>query len=126
MGRQRPLSPHLGIYRKQITSVMSIFHRITGIVLSGGMLLIAAWLWAAAYSEDCFSWMYNLLTSLPGKLFLIAWSLAFFYHLSNGIRHLYWDAGKGLTIPSVYTSGRVALILTVALTAGVWYLAFNS
>jgi succinate dehydrogenase / fumarate reductase cytochrome b subunit len=120
---ERPLSPHLQIYRPQITSVLSILHRITGFGLTIGALLLAFWLWAAAYSPECYEQFMELANTLVGKLFLFGWTFAFYYHLCNGIRHLVWDAGYGYELPTVTKSGVIALIATVALTAATWYCA---
>ncbi len=91
----RPLSPHLQIYKPQSSSVLSILHRITGVFLSLGSLLLAVWIFAAAYDERLYDSLGGFFRSLIGTLALIAWSGAFYYHLCNGIRHLFWDAGKG-------------------------------
>lgn len=120
---QRPLSPHLQVYRPQITMVMSISHRITGVFLSLGALGVAAWLLALAGDTDGFVSITALLSSLPGKLMLFAFSAALMYHLLNGIRHLVWDTGRGLEIPQLYRSGYTVLVLTVLSTAGIWLLA---
>src|SRR5688500_2907199 len=96
MPRQdRPLSPHLQIYRWQITMVMSILHRITGVALAVGTLLLIWWLVAAAAGPDAFATAQDFLGSILGRLLLLGWSWALFYHLCNGIRHLAWDAGWG-------------------------------
>ncbi len=116
----RPLSPHLQIYRPQISSVLSILHRATGVFLSLGSLLLAVWLFAAAYDERLYNGLGEFLRGTPGTLALIAWSGAFYYHLSNGIRHLFWDAGKGFSLPVMHTTGILVLLATAALTAVTW------
>jgi succinate dehydrogenase / fumarate reductase cytochrome b subunit len=117
---QRPLSPHLQIYKPQITSVLSILHRITGAFLSLGSLVMAYWFYAAAYDmvayEQCVLWF----TSIIGRLLLIAWSGAFYYHLCNGIRHMLWDMGKGFEIDTVSRTGWMVVIVAVSLTAATW------
>ncbi len=117
---ERPLSPHLSVYKPQITSMLSILHRITGFGLSVGTLLLGAWLWSAAFSPSFYATLTEVTASWFGRVFLFGWTVAFFYHLFNGIRHLMWDAGMGLTIPSVNRSGIAVLLLTLALSVGVW------
>ncbi len=119
----RPLSPHLQVYRPQLTSFLSIVHRATGIFLSLGSVLLAAWLIALATGGDAADCMDRVLGSWFGKLALLAWSYALFYHLCNGIRHLVWDAGKGLEIKDVYTSGYIMVIASLLLTAAAWAVA---
>lgn len=116
----RPLSPHLQIYRPQITSVLSILHRISGVVLSFGIVVLVYWLAAAAAGGSAYSSAVGLLGSFLGKLLLFAWSLAFFYHLLNGIRHLVWDSGRGFEIPEVYRSGWIVVALTFVMTVVFW------
>jgi succinate dehydrogenase / fumarate reductase, cytochrome b subunit len=123
--RARPLSPHLQVYRPQITSVMSILHRISGIILSFGAFGLAWWLLAAAQGGDAYAQAGGIMASLPGKIVLFGFSLALMYHLLNGIRHLLWDAGWGFEIPQVYRSGYVVAGLAVVLTAGIWFVALR-
>lgn len=123
---QRPTSPHLSIYRPQITSVTSIMHRISGVALYVGAVLLVGWLWAAAYAPMTYSRMHECLSSLPGMGLLAAWTAAFYYHLSNGIRHLFWDMGKGLDIGCAARSGWFVLVLTLLLTVFTWGFALNS
>jgi succinate dehydrogenase / fumarate reductase cytochrome b subunit len=121
---QRPLSPHLQIYRPQMSSVTSILHRVTGLALSTGSLLLVAWLWAAAYSPECFGWMHDFFTSIAGRLLLIGWTAAFYYHLCNGIRHLFWDIGKGFEIHTSTVTGWSVFAATLLLTLLTWGLVF--
>ena len=122
----RPLSPHLQVYRPQLTSVLSISHRITGIVLSAGTVLLAWWLIALAAGPDSFARASAILGSIPGKLILFAFTLALSYHLCNGIRHLFWDAGYGFEIETAYASGKAVLAASVVLTLLVWVVAMAS
>ena len=117
---ERPLSPHLQVYRPQLTSALSIFHRLTGVMNAIGTLLLTWWIVAAASSPEAFATVQDFLGSPIGYIVLIGWSLTVFYHLCNGIRHLFWDAGYGLELPSVYRSGVAVLVGTVALTAIAW------
>ena len=118
--RSRPLSPHLQIYQPQLTSVLSIMHRVTGVALSIGTLLLVYWLAAAAAGPEPFARAQGFMGSWLGLFLLFAWSVALFYHLCNGIRHLMWDAGIGLEIPAVYASGWTVLGATAVLTAVAW------
>lgn len=116
----RPLSPHLSIYRWQITNTLSILHRITGFGLAFGLALLAVWLIAAAWCPDTFITMQELLGSIVGKLFLFGWTVAFYYHLANGVRHLNWDMGQGFALASVTATGMFVLVFTALLTAATW------
>lgn len=116
----RPLSPHLQIYRPQLTSVMSIVHRITGVALAVGTLLLAWWLIAAAGGPSAFGAVQEFLGSWIGRLLLFGWSFALFYHLCNGIRHLFWDAGLGFELKTVYASGYAAAAAAGVLTLIAW------
>lgn len=117
---RRPLSPHLQIYRPQLTSVLSILHRFTGIALAVGTILLVYWLAAAAAGPDSFSRAQNFVGSWLGILLLFGWSVALFYHLCNGIRHLFWDAGYGFELPQAYASGWAMVIATGVLTLLAW------
>ena len=120
MGRQRPLSPHLQVYRPQMTSVMSIMHRAAGIVLTTGTLVMTAWLVSLAMGAESYGLVAAFLAHPLGQFVLFGYSVALIYHALNGIRHLGWDIGIGLTIPEVYRNGQLVLILTAVLTAALW------
>lgn len=119
----RPLSPHLQIYRPQITSVMSIFHRITGAGLLLGGILVVWWLMAAATGPDYFALVDGLLTSWIGNLVLMGLSWALCYHLLNGIRHLAWDMGYGYELDTVDKSGIAVAAGSAVLTVLLWIVA---
>jgi succinate dehydrogenase / fumarate reductase cytochrome b subunit len=119
-GVQRPLSPHLQVYRPQISSVLSITHRLTGIALGVGTLLLAWWLVAAASGPDAFATVQGFIASILGRLILFGFTWALFYHLCNGIRHLYWDAGYGFEIPVMERTGWAVVIGSVAMTLVAW------
>ena len=117
---QRPLSPHLQIYRPQWTSVLSILHRITGLLLSAGTLLIVTWLVALSSGPDAYATVTGWLSAPLVLALLVAWTLALFYHLLNGIRHLFWDAGMMLELGPARSSGIAVVIGAFLLTAIVW------
>lgn len=117
----RPLSPHLTVYRPQITSVLSITHRITGLALYVGSLLLLAWLWSAAYHAECYRQLHDFMRAPLGRLMLLGWTAAYYYHFSNGLRHLWWDTGRGFSLPDVTRSGWAVIVLTVVLTAITWW-----
>jgi len=120
MARQRPLSPHLQVYRPQLTSMMSITHRATGVALTTGTLVLAAWLVAVALGGESYAMMTQAVAHPLGQFVLFGYSVALIYHAMNGVRHLSWDLGFGLTIPEVYRSGHIVLFLTFLLTACLW------
>ena len=124
--RERPLSPHLQVYRWQITMTMSILHRVTGVGLVIGAFGLAWWLLAVEAGGEQYATAAACLASPFGKFLLFGFSLALVYHLLNGLRHLLWDIGWGFEIPEVYRSGYVVAVLTVALTAAVWWVALAS
>jgi succinate dehydrogenase / fumarate reductase cytochrome b subunit len=107
-------------YRFQITSVLSILHRLTGIALVVGSVLLAWWLVAVAAGGEVFEVTHAFIASPIGVLLLFGWSVAFFYHLCSGIRHLAWDAGYGFEIRDAYRSGYAVLVATVVLTLFAW------
>lgn len=119
----RPLSPHLQVYRPQWTSVLSIFHRGTGVVLSFGAVYLAWWLVSAATSEayyESFAWFAG---SIIGNLFFMGFTYSLFYHLCNGIRHMVWDTGRNLELEDAYKSGLLVVAASGILTAIVWIAA---
>lgn len=121
---KRPLSPHLTIYRPQVTSILSILHRATGVAMAASIALIVWWLLAAATGPDYFAFVDGLLTSWIGFLILLGSAFAFFYHLCNGIRHLWWDIGWGMEMDQVTASGLVVLVAAGALTLVLLFVAF--
>ena len=123
-GHPRPLSPHLQVYRPQLTSFTSIMHRITGIGLAIGLLYLVCWLTAAASGLEAFDKLQSFNGSIIGRLLLFGWTVAFFYHLLNGIRHLAWDAGWGFELPAAYKTGYAVLIGTALLTIVAWVIGY--
>jgi succinate dehydrogenase / fumarate reductase cytochrome b subunit len=120
--RERPLSPHLQVYKPLYTMVLSILHRATGIALSVGSLLLAWWLVAAASGAEAYALVATCLGSLPGQLLLVGFSFAFFYHLSAGLRHLAWDLGYGFEKRTARRSGALVVVSAVVLTTLLWCL----
>jgi succinate dehydrogenase / fumarate reductase cytochrome b subunit len=121
---QRPLSPHLQIYRPQLTSVLSITHRVSGIALALGTLVLVYWLLAAASGAAAYQSAQQLLGSWPGRIVMLAFSFALFFHLCNGIRHLFWDAGLGFELKTAYASGKAVVVVAIAMTVLAWALAY--
>ena len=120
----RPLSPHLQVYRWQWTMLLSISHRATGVGLAVGTLLLVYWLAAAASGSDAFTTAQEIIGSAIGQLLLFGWTFALFYHLCNGIRHLVWDAGYGFELDVAYRSGLVVLGASAALTVISWIMGY--
>lgn len=116
----RPLSPHLTWYKPQITSTLSILHRFTGIALAIGALALSWWVVAVAIGGEAYAGTAWLYTSIAGQIVLFCWTIALAFHLCNGIRHLFWDAGVGFDMRTVNRSGIAVLLLTAALTIAIW------
>ena len=112
---ERPLSPHLQVYRLQYTMALSILHRATGVALSAALLLLAAWLLALASGADCYGWVAALLGSWFGWLVLAGVLAAFWYHFCTGVRHLVFDTGRCLEKREARLSARVAIVMIVVL-----------
>ena len=119
-GQARPLSPHLQIYRWTLLMAMSILHRLSGIALSLGALALVWWLSSAAVGVAYYDFTHALLASVPGRIVLFGFSLALFFHLANGIRHLAWDAGWGYELPRARLTAWLTLIAALSLTLATW------
>ena len=122
--QNRPLSPHLQVYKPQITSILSISHRITGVVLCGGAVLLTYWLMAATYGEDSFATAQAILGSWFGRLVLLGVVFSLWYHVGNGIRHLAWDAGWGFELDQLKKSGIAVVVFAAVLTVITFILAY--
>jgi succinate dehydrogenase / fumarate reductase cytochrome b subunit len=118
--KTRPLSPHLQIYKPQLTTGMSIFHRITGVGLSVGLPVFVVWLVALAQSEGAYDCFTRCAQSIVGKIFMMGWIWAFAFHLCSGVRHLFWDMGLFLEIKQAYKTGYLALAISTLLTLALW------
>jgi succinate dehydrogenase / fumarate reductase cytochrome b subunit len=117
---QRPLSPHLQIYKWQVQMVSSILHRATGIALAVGSVLVVCGLLQLAAGEESFNHFRSVIGSPFGMVLLVGWSWALFYHLCNGIRHLVQDAGLGYGISQFVRSSWLSLVVSIVLTVLVW------
>ena len=124
MTRQRPLSPHLQIYKPQITSILSILHRATGIALSIGSVILVLWIVALTLGENTYLIYSNLINNWFGKSIIFGFTFALFYHLSNGVRHLFWDAGYGYDLKHAYISGVAVIISSLSLTSITWLIVY--
>lgn len=116
----RPLSPHLQVYRLPLTAILSITHRITGVGLAFGALILVAWLAAAAAGGSAFATMSGVMGSWVGRIVLFGFTWALFYHLANGIRHLFWDAGFGYEKADARLSGIAVALISVVVAAVVF------
>lgn len=121
---ERPLSPHLQIYRWPVTMATSILHRATGIALAIGSLLLAWWLLAAAAGPDYYAMVQAIMGSWLGRLVLFGFTWALFYHLLSGIRHLFWDTGRGFGLPAANRASWLVIAGSVVLTVLAWILAY--
>ncbi len=121
----RPLSPHLQVYRWQWTMALSILHRITGVALAVGTLLLVWWLVAAASDPAYFEVVNTYVGHWLGRLLLFGWTFALFYHLANGIRHLLWDAGWGFELRTAHATGIVAVVAGATLTVLAWLIGYG-
>ncbi len=117
---QRPMSPHLQVYKLPLTALMSISHRITGVGLAVGTLLVTAFFLAAACGEDHYNVVMGIATSTIGQIVLFLWSAALYFHMCNGIRHLFWDMGKNLEKARAMRTNYYVLAFAFILTAVTW------
>ncbi len=120
-----PLSPHLQVYRLPLTALLSISHRLSGLALSVGAVLVALTLIAAGYGRDSYECARNLWDSLPGRILVAVLLLCLYLHLCNGVRHLWWDLGRGLDPVQAQRSSWLILAATVALTAVTLLLSYG-
>lgn len=120
---RRPKSPNIQIYRPQLTSILSIANRISGVVTSFAAVGLVLWLLAAAAGPQAYTAMQGVLASPPGQIGLFIATFAFFLHLCGGIRHLVWDACYGFDLAAIYASGWAAVAASIVLTAATWIIA---
>ncbi len=117
---KRPLSPHIQVYRWQLTMLLSIMHRASGIALVAGLFILVYWLNALASGPESFAQAQSIFGSFLGMLVMFGFTAALYFHLCNGIRHLIWDAGHGIGKQQAFNSGRTVLIATGVLTLTSW------
>ena len=122
---RRPLSPHLQVYRPQITSVLSILNRMSGIASSAGTLLLVWWLVAAASGPKPFATVQRVVANPIGLIVLFGWTLALMYHFFASLRHLAWDSGRGFSLPATHRSGWASIVATLAVTALIWAIGLS-
>lgn len=122
----RPLSPHLQVYRFPLTVILSITHRITGAALCAGVVALSVWLLALADGPQGFNTVQSMLGSIPGQIIMFAFTFALFFHLGNGIRHLFWDAGYGFELETVDASAKAVLLGSIVVTIAVWAIALTT
>jgi succinate dehydrogenase / fumarate reductase cytochrome b subunit len=122
----RPLSPHLQVYRWPLSMALSILHRATGIALAVGLLLVVWLLLGLAHGPESYATARAFCASWLGMILLFGWSWALFFHLCNGIRHLFWDVGKGFGIVQAYRSGVAVIVISLVLTGLVWACVLTS
>ena len=122
----RPLSPHLQIYRWQITMVLSILHRATGVAMSLGLMLLVLCLITASTGPEAYTSLRELLSSPVGVLVLVGLTYALCFHLCNGVRHLFWDAGMGFEKAQFHASGWIVVIVSLVLTLAVILIGVTS
>jgi succinate dehydrogenase / fumarate reductase, cytochrome b subunit len=112
----RPLSPHLQVYRPQVTSMLSILHRLTGVALVGGALIFTYWISSATYGPEVFAQAQWILGSWFGRLVLFGMAFSLYYHLGNGIRHMAWDVGWGYEMPTLMLTGWLVVLFAGAMS----------
>lgn len=121
--KERPLSPHLQVYRLPMTAKMSISHRITGVLLTVGLVLLALWVIAAGMGEETYNQAMALIDTPLTKYVFVAWAFVLFYHMGNGFRHLFWDMGIGISEKAACKTGALVLLFAGLMTYGVWAMA---
>lgn len=119
---ERPLSPHLSIYKLELPMVLSGLHRITGIALSVGSILLVGWIASAVHSAEAFAAMSSFLNGFIGQFVLFGWTFSLIYHSVNGVRHLIWDTGRLLEVEEIHSSGKIVLAVAIILTLLAWVL----
>jgi succinate dehydrogenase / fumarate reductase cytochrome b subunit len=120
-----PLSPHLQIYRLPLTAILSVIHRATGVILGLGALILVLVLAAAANSPESYSIIHTHLGNWYGQIFLLGLTFSLYLHFCNGIRHLFWDVGLGFELDTVDITAKLAIFVSIALTAVTWWVAAN-
>ncbi len=124
--KPRPTSPHLSIYRWQISMSLSILHRATGMALAFGLLFLIWWLYAVLFGPAAYGCFLSFTHSIVGRIFLVGWTWSLSYHLLNGIRHLFWDMGRGYEISTMTQTGIMVVLGSFIITALLWLLALTT
>jgi len=120
MTQKRPLSPHLQVYRLPFPAILSITHRISGVILAGGSVVLCLWLILLAGGAQSYAIARVITSHFLGQIALFFFTVALFYHGCNGVRHLFWDSGRGYDMSSVYKSGWAVVIASFILSIGLW------
>lgn len=120
---ERPLSPHLQVYKVELPMLLSGLHRITGIALSIGSILLVAWILSAVYSDTAFASLNKFFGGYIGQFVLFGWTFSLIYHSVSGIRHLVWDTGRLLEVKEILSSSKIVVAVTAVLTLLAWILA---
>lgn len=123
---KRPLSPHLQHYKLPLTAYLSVAHRASGIVNSAAIVLLVLLIASAAGTPDSYEFMSGIANSWLGKLILFGFTVTLYYHMANGIRHLFWDIGRGLDLEDAKKSGNVCLVAAGILSLITWMVALAS
>lgn len=121
---ERPLSPHLDVYRWEISNTLSILHRATGVMLSFGAIALVGWLMSVVAGPQAYAALNGFFAGPIGGLMLFGWTFCFFYHLCNGIRHLAWDTGRGFEKERARMTGWLVVVVAIVMTLGVWIAVF--
>lgn len=122
---KRPMSPHLQVYSWSLEMALSIFHRATGVALGGGALLITWWIVAIATGPDAYDQFRMVMGSIVGKIFLFGFTFSLMLHMCNGIRHLFWDMGKGFDLEDTHRSSKLVLLSSIVLTVLSWAIGYG-
>lgn len=125
MEQERPLSPHLTIYRPQLTSLLSVTHRGTGVLLALGIPFLIGWMAAIVAGPETYALVQHGLGSFVGRTLLLGWTFSLFYHLANGVRHLCWDLGWGFELETLYRSGWVVVVVATLATLTAWGIGYG-
>lgn len=120
LGAGRPLSPHLSIYRFHFSMALSILHRIAGVALVAALIGVVIWVYAAAYAPDLFEYMARFMSSTLGMILISAGTFVFYFKMFTGLRHLWWDTGRGFEKSAIDTSGKLAILFTLIATGITW------
>lgn len=125
MHKERPLSPHLQVYKFGLSMILSTLHRGFGALLTISTPALVIWLASIAAGPEAYAYLQTCFSHWLGQLVLLGWTVALFFHLCNGIRHLFWDVGRGYEIDEISRSGVIVAVSTLVLTVAAWWLAYQ-